>query len=236
MTTTKRGRGRPADTSIYREGDHAKLARMADLINAAPELKPDTAMGRIGVHDEAMRRRLRRRWGRYKVEHLAGAERRLQDRRRQLEAADQPRVRVPNHAPQDVMGSVGDVWRLMEAHRAFGATNQLGSTISALDAMSMFRVADQLKPYQSTAERMGVSRLAADLMGQRPDITAFERLMTPGPGHAALQKAMGLGPENEALRRLYSPGGALDVLRPGVTIADIGYATGLAGALVKRKP
>jgi hypothetical protein len=57
----KRGRGRPRGASRLNASDTAALSRMADLIVAEP-MPPTSAMRRLGIHGDAITRRLLRKW------------------------------------------------------------------------------------------------------------------------------------------------------------------------------
>lgn len=56
MTLQKLGRGRPKGTGL---NDNAHLLAMAGLLAAEPELKPTTAIRKLGINDPSVIRRLR---------------------------------------------------------------------------------------------------------------------------------------------------------------------------------
>jgi hypothetical protein len=81
MIQGKRGRGRPPGASRLNALDAKILDQMADIIAGRP-VPPTTAMRQLGIEDDTMRRRLRRKWN-------AGGPVRVQaiKARRQLELA-----------------------------------------------------------------------------------------------------------------------------------------------------
>lgn len=222
MSATKQRRGRPADSSIYKATDHANLARMADLIAKTPELKPDTAMARIGIHDETVKRRLRRRWKKYGAEALIQAQGRLEARRQQtlLEEARRSRVQVPNPSSTTPVRVPGDALRLLDQLKPLGTFDRIGTTFQSLvDPLS---IASRLQPYQRIADHPGIGRLT-DALGPRQDF-------------AALKNVMGPRPDAETLRRLYNPGGTLDLLKPGKAFTDMFKSLDMIGDTFRRKP
>ncbi len=78
MTTRKPGR--PKGASRLNRDDEVALAKMADLIVANPNMKPTTAMHRIGINDDTVEHRLRRKWNTSSERHLAVARQRQQPR------------------------------------------------------------------------------------------------------------------------------------------------------------
>jgi hypothetical protein len=61
MIQGKRGRGRPPGASRLNALDAKILDQMADIIAGRP-MPPTTAMRQLGIEDDTMRRRLRRKW------------------------------------------------------------------------------------------------------------------------------------------------------------------------------
>lgn len=70
MPTIKARRGRPKGTGI---DDRASLIRIATLISADPDLKPTTAIRKIGVTEPSVIRRLRDKFKVFRSEYLADA-------------------------------------------------------------------------------------------------------------------------------------------------------------------
>lgn len=70
MSTTKTRRGRPKGTGI---DDRAALIRIAALIFADPNLKPTTAIRKLGVAEPSVIRRLRDKFKVFREEYLADA-------------------------------------------------------------------------------------------------------------------------------------------------------------------
>lgn len=175
--TEKRGRGRPKDASIHRDPDHARLARMAALIAVAPELKPDSAMARIGVHDESAKRRLRRRWKRYGADHLAQARQDLQVRppRTGDESLTVIMVRRMRPSIRERYAQLGDAVRMMDQHRALGDLHKLGVLLATPSLISP-EVAKQVAASKSAWDSPAMRRIGAELSASEPLRKALEQV------------------------------------------------------------
>lgn len=87
----KRGRGRPEGSGL---NDRPVLARMADMMIAAPALKPTTAAKRVlGAPDDATIRRLQAKWKKHGKRYLDQARSR-HDAKISRQAEANPGVRV----------------------------------------------------------------------------------------------------------------------------------------------
>lgn len=70
MSTKKVRRGRPKGTGI---DDRAELIRIAVLIAADPNLKPTTAIRKLGITEPSVIRRLRDKFKVFRQEHCIGS-------------------------------------------------------------------------------------------------------------------------------------------------------------------